>query len=106
MRSESIDILLGQVGEAVRQLRLQRNLMQQTLADRSGVSIKAVRNLESGSGVALRSFLAICRTLGKTDWIQTLPPPMGGMSPIAMMKHLDRPQRRRASSTRKGGAHG
>ena len=106
MQSESINLLLDQVGDAVRQLRLQRNLMQQTLAERSGVSIKAVRNLESGNGVALRSFLAICRTLGKIDWIQTLPPPMGGLSPLAMMKRLERPQRRRASSVSRGGGHG
>ena len=106
MKSETIEMLLSQVGENIRQLRLSRNLTQQMLAERCGVSAKAVRNLEGGTGVSLRSFLSICRLLGKLDWIKTLPPPMGGMSPIAMLKHLDRPQRRRASSMRKGGAHG
>ena len=99
MKSETIETLLGEVGVSIQQLRLQRNLTQQVLADRCGVSAKAVRNLESGSGVSLRSFLAICRCLGKLDWIKTLPPPMGGMSPIEMMKRLDRPQRKRASAS-------
>ena len=106
MQSKSIETMLCQAGDAMRELRLQRNLMQQTLAERSGVSVKAVRNLESGNGVSLRSFLAICRTLGKTDWLKTLPPPMGGMSPLAVMKRLERPQRRRASTVKKGGIYG
>ena len=106
MQSKTIESMLSQVGDAIRELRLQRNLMQQTLAERSGVSVKAVRNLEGGDGVSLRSFLAICRTLGKTDWLKTLPPPMGGFSPLAAMKRLESPQRRRASTLKRGEFHG
>ena len=106
MKSQTIEMILSQVGENIRQLRLSRDLTQQMLAERSGVSAKAVRNLEGGSGVSLRSFLSICRLLGKLDWIKTLPPPMGGMSPLAMMKRLERPQRLRASSVKAGGGHG
>lgn len=101
MKSDYVDLMLSEIGESMRRLRLQRNLMQQTIAERSGVSIKAVRNLESGSGVSLKSFLAICRTLGKTDWIKSLPPPMG-LSPIEAMKRLNRPERQRAASRRTG----
>ena len=106
MKSETIEMLLSQIGEDIQRLRLCRNLTQQILAERSGVSVKAVRNLEGGEGVSLRSFLAICRLLGKLDWVKTLPPPMGGMSPIEMMKRLDRPQRKRASASAKGGRRG
>ena len=97
MKSESIDLVLVEVGAALRRLRLQRNLTQQVIADRSGVSFNTVGNLEQGKGASLRSFLAICRTLGKVDWIKTLPPPMG-MSPIEMLKRADRPVRQRASA--------
>lgn len=99
MKSESIDLLLAEVGTAMRQLRLQRNLTQQVIAERSGVSFNTVSNFEQGKGASLRSFLAICRTLGKVDWIKTLPPPMG-VSPIEMLKRLDRPVRQRASSAK------
>ena len=104
MRSESIELILAEVGTAMRQLRLQRNLTQQVVAGRSGVSFNTVGNLEQGKGASLRSFLAICRTLGKVDWIKTLPPPMG-MSPMEMLKRLDKPVRQRASAT-KGTRHG
>ena len=99
MKSESLDLLVAEVGTAVRQLRLQRNLTQQVVAERSGVSFNTVGNLEQGKSASLRSFLAICRTLGKVDWIKTLPPPMG-LSPIEMLKRMDRPMRQRASAVK------
>lgn len=102
MTSESIDLLLSEVGTAMRQLRLQRNLTQQVVAERSGVSFNTVGNIEQGKGASLRSFLAICRTLGKVDWLKTLPPPMG-LSPIEMLKRMDKPMRQRASSVRRAG---
>lgn len=97
-----MDLLLDEVGTAMRQLRLQRNLTQQVVAERSGVSFNTVGNLEQGKGASLRNFLAICRTLGKEDWIKTLSPPMG-LSPIEMLKRLDKPMRQRASAVRGGG---
>ena len=99
MKSESIDLLLAEVGASIRQLRLQRNLTQQVVAERSGVSFNTVGNLEQGKGASLRNFLSICRTLGKLDWIKTLPPPMG-VSPIEMLKRMDKPMRQRASAVR------
>ena len=102
MKSESIDLLLADVGTAMRQLRLQRNLTQQVVAERSGVSFNTVGNLEQGKGASLRNFLAICRTLGKVDWIKALPPPMG-VSPIEMLKRMDKPVRQRASAVKGGG---
>ena len=102
MESRSIDLLMAEVGAAMRQLRLQRNLTQQVVAERSGVSFNTVGNLEQGKGASLRSFLAICRTLGKVDWLKTLPPPMG-LSPIEMLKRMDKPMRQRASAVKGGG---
>lgn len=105
MESASIDSLLAEIGDALRQVRLQRNLSQKVVAERSGISFGAYRNLELGDGASLRSFLAVCRTLGKVDWVKTLPPPMG-MSPMEMITRLDRPQRLRASASRKAACHG
>lgn len=104
VKSISIDQMLAEIGEGMREQRLQLNLSQQTEAERSAVSIKAMKNLESGAGVSLRSFLAICRTLGKTDWLGTIPPP-SGESPIEMWKLLNKPKRQRAAA-RKVETHG
>ena len=99
MESAVIDQMLAEVGESIRKLRLQRNLPQSVVAERSGISFGAYRNLESGQGVSLRSFLAVCRTLGKTDWMRTLPPPM--ISPMERLRRESRPARQRASAVRK-----
>ena len=99
MKSSVIDQMLAEVGDSIRKLRLQRNLSQGVVAERSGISFGAYRNLESGQGVSLRSFLAVCRTLGKTDWMRTLPPPM--ISPMEILKHQNRPMRQRASVVKK-----
>ena len=96
MKSDSLDLLLAEIGDAIRQTRLQRNLSQRVVAERSAVSFNTVGNLELGKGASLKSFLAVCRTLGKVDWIKTLSPPLG-ISPIEMMKRINKPQRQRAS---------
>ena len=98
---KSIDDLLGELGTEMRELRLSLNLSQQVVAERSAVSLKAVKNLESGAGASLRSFLAICRTLDKLDWMCTIPPPEGE-SPLEMWKRLNKPKRQRAGAVRGG----
>ena len=104
MRSNSIDQMLSEVGDSIRKLRLQYNLSQGVVAERSGISFGAYRNLESGQGASLRSFLAVCRTLGKTDWMRTLPPPM--ISPMEILRRENRPARQRATAIRKKGKNG
>ena len=104
MKSDSIDQMLSEVGDSIRKLRLQRNLSQGVVAERSGISFGACRNLESGQGASLRSFLAVCRTLGKTDWMRTLPPPM--ISPMEILRRENRPVRQRATAVRKKGENG
>jgi len=101
MINYSTGVLLGKVADALSQLRLNQNLSQQTVAERSGISLKAVVNLESGNGASLKSFLSVCRTLGKLDWIEELTPPEGP-SPMELLKLAGRPRRQRASAVKKG----
>ena len=104
MRDDIVARMMEEVGDSIRKLRLQRNLSQEVVAERSGISFGAYRHLESGKGTSLRSFLAVCRTLGKTDWLRTLPPPM--ISPMEILKREGRMPRQRASAVRKGGRNG
>ncbi len=99
MESAAVDKMLLEVGDSIRQLRLHQNLAQAVVAERSGISFGAYRNLESGEGASLRSFLAVCRTLGKTDWLRTLPPPM--ISPMEILRRESRSVRQRATAVRK-----
>lgn len=86
------------VGEKIRALRLQRNLDQASVAERSGISVRALRNLEQGQGSTLRTLLAVMRTLGRESWFDA-------MAPIATINPLHLPrkssQRQRATSTQR-----
>ena len=104
MKSNVIDQMLLEIGDAVRKLRLHRNLSQGVIAERSGISFWAYRNLESVMGVSLKSFLAVCRTLGKTDWMRTLPPP--AISPMEIFRRESRSVRQRATATGKKARNG
>lgn len=67
--------MLKVLGLNLRLARLSANLTQQVVADRSGIALKAVRNLEAGQNASTYSLLSYCRTLGKVDWLMALAPP-------------------------------
>ena len=54
---ESPDDMVAAVGEQLRALRVSRNIDQKTLAERAGISLRALRNLEGGQGSTLRSLV-------------------------------------------------
>jgi transcriptional regulator with XRE-family HTH domain len=62
------------LGDKLKALRLSRNLDQQTLAERAGVSVRALRSLESGQGSTLKTLVAVLRALGRQDWLNTIAP--------------------------------
>lgn len=67
--------MLATLGINLRSARLAENITQQMAADRSGISLKAVRNIEAGKNSSTLSLLAYCRTLRKTDWLMSLAAP-------------------------------
>ena len=67
--------MLKVLGENLKASRLAENLSQQIVAERSGISLKAVRNLESGENASTLSLLSYCRTIRKIDWLMALAPP-------------------------------
>jgi len=81
----------------LRRERLQSNLSQQTVAERSGISISAVKNLEAGKDASLSTFIQVCRTLGKDDWILSLGP-ANEVSITDYAKRGNRPRLRAAKS--------
>lgn len=87
-----------ELGRQIRTLRLRQNLDQQQLADRAGIALNAVKNLEGGKGVTLRSLVQALRALNRIEWLQTLAPPVS-ISPIQMLK--TRAPRQRASRKRR-----
>ena len=67
--------LMQVLGANLKAARLADNITQQMAADRSGVSLKAIRNLEAGRNASTLSLLCYCRTLRKVDWVMQIAPP-------------------------------
>ncbi|MDE2143631.1 MAG: helix-turn-helix transcriptional regulator [Elusimicrobia bacterium] len=53
---------------------MQKNLTQQSLAAQAGVSMNALRHLESGQGANLTTLVRVVRALDRQEWLQSLAP--------------------------------
>ena len=86
------------LGRQIRALRLRQDLNQEQLADRAGVGLNAVKNLEGGKGATLRSLIQVLRVLNRVDWLKSLAPAVS-ISPVQMLK--TKAPRQRASPRRR-----
>ena len=99
------DEMLKVLGENLRASRLADNLSQQTAAERSGISLKAIRNLEAGENASTLSLLSYCRTLRKTDWLMMLAPPEINDA-MFERRFAQKGRRQRAGRTPREATHG
>ncbi|MGH9347276.1 MAG: helix-turn-helix domain-containing protein [Vicinamibacterales bacterium] len=88
----------AELGRQIRALRLRQNLDQRHVAERAGIALNAVKNLESGNGATLSSLIQTLRVLGRIEWLATLAPAVS-ISPVQMLKA--KAPRQRASRPRK-----
>lgn len=95
----STEMLQTRLGDQLRRLRLARDLDQLTLADKAGVSEKALRNLEAGRGSSLSTLLQVLRALDRLDWLETLSP-VASVSPMALLRQRPERERRRVGRAR------
>lgn len=61
---ESNDAIAREIGARIKQVRIAYPLTQGELAERAGISLKTVSNLETGRDVRLGSLLSTMRALG------------------------------------------
>lgn len=88
------------VGEQLRRARLAAGFDQADVAERSDVSIGALRNLERGKGSTLKTLVRVARTLGLQSWLGSLAPAVT-VSPIEVLRG-GRPERTRVYRPRAG----
>lgn len=98
--TKTVDEWAFELGEQMRALRLRADLDQISLAERAGVGLSAVKNIESGKGATLKTLIRILRALDRADWLASLAPPVS-ISPMQMLKA--KPVRQRASRKRTPG---
>jgi transcriptional regulator with XRE-family HTH domain len=93
----SNQLIIEEVAKRLRTSRLNADISQAELAERSGLGIVTIKRAESGKGnTTLLTLIAILRALGKIDQIDTfLPEPP--VSPLLLLKSQG-VQRQRASS--------
>ena len=75
----------AELGKQIRTLRLRLDLDQKQLAERAGIALNAVKNLETGKGASLHSLIQVLRILNRTDWLGSLAPTVS-ISPVQMLK--------------------
>ncbi|GAB7542774.1 helix-turn-helix domain-containing protein [Cupriavidus sp. 8B] len=86
-----------ELGEHLKTYRIHRNLDQATLSERAGISIRALRNLESGNGSTLRTLIQVLRALGRESWLDTIAP-VPTINPLMLTRQAK--PRQRASKPR------
>lgn len=94
----TLEEMEAELGEKLRRLRLNKNLDQKTLAARSGISVRALRNLEGGQGSTVKTLISVLRTLGREEWLQTVAP-VPTINPLTLTRAAQ--PRQRASRSRK-----
>jgi transcriptional regulator with XRE-family HTH domain len=92
------------LGDQVRAARVAAKVDQATLAALANVSVTALSNLERGKGSSLKTLVATVRALGRTDWLQSLSPPVT-VSPLQLLRAKGgrSPQHRRVRRARRDG---
>lgn len=66
--------VLAEFGTRIRLARMERNLTQQLLADRSGLNRSTIRDLENGRSVNLLSLMQLLRSLELLNQLDLLLP--------------------------------
>jgi transcriptional regulator with XRE-family HTH domain len=90
----SVADLEAELGISLRASRLDRNLEQTTLAERAGVSLNALKRLESGRGSTTHTLISVLRALDREDWLKTVAP-VATINPLTMPRS-GKPRRRAA----------
>ena len=90
--------MLQTLGTNLKEVRLRMNISQQVAAERSGISVQTLKNLENGKVVSLWAFVSLCRTYGHDDWVYELEPEQ--VSDYAARIAAVKKKRQRATGTR------
>ena len=99
------DEALREAGRRLAQIRLGRNLSQEELSSRAGVSKRSLERLEAGSGgLRLNVFFAVCGVLGLTPGFDVLLPEQQ-LTPQDILASRKLPKRasKRRSRVKEGG---
>ena len=90
------DEILKEIGSRIKAARVDMNITQSLLAEKTGISKRTVSNLENGKDVSFMTLIDVLRVLGLADRIDLIVPE-ATYRPSQIVKNMKK--RERASST-------
>ena len=97
MAHRTIEQIESLIGDKIRAYRLDRNLPQEVVASKAGISRGVLQRLENGRGTSLRTFIAVLKALQLEEWFDTLAP-VAAINPLLMVDDQPRQRARRKRS--------
>jgi transcriptional regulator with XRE-family HTH domain len=88
-----------EIGARLKALRLRKNITQQALADAAGLSVTAIKGIESGGG-RLSTLIAVLRELKALDQLEHFIPEIT-LSPLQLARRQGKKTERASGSRRK-----
>jgi transcriptional regulator with XRE-family HTH domain len=82
----------AELGERIRDLRIRVGLSQLEAAEKANIGVRAIHNLENGSGTTLDTLVRVLRALGAEDDLRAIAP-MPSISPMQVLRQNRRPRR-------------
>lgn len=77
--------IIGELGKRFKAYRMQKKLTQQQLAERAGISLFTVAQIEKGKSVSSSMLISVLRALRLLDNLEMFLPEIG-VSPIEILK--------------------
>lgn len=93
MEFMSADELQAVLGRQLRELRIAKNRDQVSIAEKAGISEKALRNLEAGRGSSIETLVRVLKALDSLEGLLLIAP-KPSISPLALLRHSGAVRRR------------
>lgn len=91
--------VLERIGARLKELRIDQNVKQKELAERSGLSNFSISQMETGHNTSLQSLIQVLRALGQLDMLEPLLRERE-IDAAALARFIEsQPQRKRVSRT-------
>ena len=95
--------ILTQIGQKLKEARIERNVSQKVLAERSGLSAFSISQMENGRNTSLLSLVMVLRALNLLDILEGLLREKP-ISPVALSEMMKKTPKRQHAYTMKNHA--
>jgi len=94
MTHRTIEQIEALIGEKLRTYRLDRNVTQEIVASKAGISRGSLVRLENGQNSSLKAFICVLKALQIEDWFETLAP-VTAINPLLLVENQPRQRARK-----------